>query len=488
VEAVVIPENSRQGQAVAIARASGDQPAQQGWREAPTLALTCAATAVALTVFTLPFSTLLTLAQTLHAGAIERTWMLSSCSVGLGAGLLVSGALADKLGRRTVFVGGAALQAVFLFGGAAFSSPTLFIVARVGQGLGAAALTATSLGLIAQVTPPGHRRARAVGLWGASLGSGIIAGPLIAALLAPAIGWRSPYLLVGLLSIGLAVFARVLPSNPHHPAASSGNIDYIAAAALIAGPSALLAGLILGRSGWTQPTAIALLAAGIAILACFVFQEKRTRFPLIDLTLFSNPEFATVTCAALVAGFGVIALASYTPTLVDGAMRGSALSGSLPIVIWSGVSVAVALLVRHLHGRVSPNAQLSAGLIVIGIGLIALVPLHVGDTVLRLAPGFVIAGIGTGLLNAALGAQAVATVPPHHASMGSGVNNTARYLGSALGVAVVTSTINSATPEAQLHSWTTPVIIAAVISVLAGLAIPLFLRATRTRDAAHRNA
>lgn len=168
-------------------------------------------------------------------------------------------------------------------------------------------------------------------------------------------------------------------------------------------------------------------------------------------------------------------------------MHGSALSGSLPLVIWSGVSVAVALLARHLHGRVSPNAQLSAGLLVIGVGLIALVPLHVGDTVLRLGPGFVIAGIGTGLLNAALGAQAVATVPPHHASMGSGVNNTARYLGSALGVAVVTSIINSSTPQAQLHSWTTPVVISAVVSVLVGIAIPLFLRATRTRSTAHRD-
>jgi MFS family permease len=474
----VIPAQSRQRQPVTYAQASGGQSSEQGWREAPTLALACAATAVALTVFTLPFSTLLTLAQTLHADANERTWILSACSVGLGAGLLVSGALADKLGRRTVFASGAALQALFLFGGAAFSNPVLFIVARVGQGLGAAALTATSLGLIAQVTPPGPRRARAVGLWGASLGSGIIAGPLIAALLAPAAGWRSPYLLVGLLSVGLAVFSRVLPRNPYNPAASGGNIDYVAAAALIAGPSALLAGLILGRGGWTQPAAIGLLVAGVLILMGFVFHERHTKFPLIDLRLFSNPEFVTVTGAAFAAGFGVISLASYTPTLVDEAMHGSALSGSLPLIIWSGVSVAVALLARHLHGRVSPNAQLSAGLVVIGAGLITLIPLHAGDTVLRLAPGFLIAGIGTGLLNAALGAQAVATVPPNHASMGSGVNNTARYLGSALGVAVVTSTINSSTPQSQLHSWTTPVVISAVVSILAGIAIPLFLRAT----------
>ncbi|WP_326835337.1 MFS transporter [Amycolatopsis rhabdoformis] len=448
--------------------------------EGPTVALACVATVLAMVMFTVPMSTLVTLGQAMGASATDRTWMLSAASIGLGAGLLVSGALADRLGRRTVFVIGAAVQAGFLFGGAVFASSTLFSIARVGQGLGAAALVATSLGLIAQVTPHGHRRTRATGFWGASLGVGILIGPLLAALLGPAAGWRSPYLVIGLLSLGLIVFARVLPANPARHAPAGGRIDYFGAAALIAGPSALLAGLVLGRAGWVRPTVIAFLVVGVLIMAAFVRHERRTEFPLVDISLFTDWQFVTVTVAAFTAGFGVISLTSYTPTLVEQGLHGSALAGSLPLVIWAGVSVLVSLVARHLRGRITPETQLALGLIITGAGLATLAPLYDTSTLLRLIPGFAIAGIGTGLLNAALGAQAVATVPAHHASMGSGVNNTARYLGSGLGVAVVTSTVDPASPQALLRSWTVPVVICAAISVLIGVAIPVYARISRS--------
>ncbi|MFI9388397.1 MFS transporter [Kutzneria sp. NPDC052558] len=157
--------------------------------------------------------------------------------------------------------------------------------------------------------------------------------------------------------------------------------------------------------------------------------------------------------------------------------RGSALAGAVPLVVWAGISVVTAVLARHLRRWISPDAQLAIGLIIIGAGLAALGPLHDGDTLVRLLPGFAVAGVGTGMLNAALGGQAVATVPAHHASMGSGTNNTARYLGSGLGVAVVTSTVD---PTALLPSWETPVIIGSAVSALIGIAIPVYLRATRS--------
>ncbi|MGW4490182.1 MFS transporter [Amycolatopsis sp. NPDC004368] len=450
--------------------------------EGPTVALACVATALAMVMFTLPMSTLVSLGNAMGASATGRTWMLSAASIGLGAGLLVSGALADRLGRRTVFVIGAVVQAAFLFGGTGFANPTLFSIARVGQGIGAAALVATSLGLIAQVTPHGHRRARATGFWGASLGGGILVGPLLASLLGPAAGWRVPYLVVGVLSVGLIVFFRALPASHARPASTSGRIDYFGAAALIAGPSALLAGLVLGRAGWVRPTVLVFLVVGVLIMAFFVRHERRTGSPLVDISLFTDWQFVTVTIAAFTAGLGVIALTSYTPTLVEQGLRGSSLAGATPLVIWSGVSVLVSLVARHLRGRITPETQLALGLIITGAGLATLAPLSDGATLLRLVPGFAIAGVGTGLLNAALGAQAVATVPAHHASMGSGVNNTARYLGSGLGVAVVTSTVDPSSRQALLHSWTVPVVICAAISVVVGVAIPVYARISRAGD------
>ncbi len=453
--------------------------ADQERPEGPTLVISCLATALTMVMFTMPMSTLVELAQTLNATVTERTWMLAAASVGLGAGLLLSGALADRLGRRTVFAIGAAGQALFLFVGATWANPVLFIVSRVGQGLGAAALIATSLGLIAQVTPSGPRRTRATGIWGASLGCGILLGPLLTALLGPVTGWRAPYLIVGVLSLALVVFARALPTNPAHSGTFAGRIDYLAAVCLVVGPSLLLAGLTLGRGGWTQPAVLILLAAGVIVLVVFAIHETRTSSPLVDIWLFANPHFVTVTVAAFAAGLGVIALTSYIPVLVNQGMHGSALAGAVPVVVWSGVSVVVAVFARHLRRWISPDTQLAVGLVIIGAGLAALGPLHDGDTLIRLLPGFAIAGVGTGLLNAALGGQAVATVPAHHASMGSGTNNTARYLGSGLGVAIVTSTVDPTSPAALLHSWETPAILGSGVSALIGIAIPLYLRAAQ---------
>ena len=209
----------------------------------------------------------------------------------------------------------------------------------------------------------------------------------------------------------------------------------------------------------------------------FAIHETRTASPLVDIRLFTNPHFVTVTVAAFAAGLGVIALTSYTPILVEQGMHGSALAGAVPIVVWSGVSVVVAVLARHLRRWISADAQLAIGLVIIGAGLAMLGPLHDGDTLIRLLPGFAIAGLGTGLLNAALGGQAVATVPAHHASMGSGTNNTARYLGSGLGVAIVTSTVDPTSASTLLHSWETPILFGSAVSVLIGTAIPLYLRA-----------
>jgi MFS family permease len=462
-----------------IVNAEDQQPLARAGAEGPTLVLSCLATALAMVMFTMPMSTLVDLAHTLNASANERTWMLAAASIGLGAGLLVSGALADRLGRRAVFVTGAAVQALFLLVGVCWPSPILFIVARVGQGLGAAALTATSLGLIAQVTASSApRRTRATGIWGASLGCGILTGPLLTALLGPATGWRIPYVIVGLLSLALIVFANVLPTNPAHPGIVHGRIDYLAAACLVAAPSLLLAGLTLGRSGWTHPVVLILLIAGVVVLAIFVIHETRTASPLVDIRLFTNPHFVTVTVAAFAAGLGVIALTSYTPVLVNQGMHGTALAGAVPIVVWSGVSVVVAVFARHLRQWISADAQLAIGLVIIGAGLALLGPLRDGDSLVRLLPGFVIAGLGTGLLNAALGGQAVATVAAHQASMGSGTNNTARYLGSGLGIAVVTSTVDPASAYTLLNSWETPVLFGSAVSVLIGIAIPLYLRAT----------
>jgi predicted MFS family arabinose efflux permease len=197
---------------------------------------------------------------------------------------------------------------------------------------------------------------------------------------------------------------------------------------------------------------------------------------LLSLGLLRRPDFAAVTAAGAATGLGVIAAMSYTPTVLERGLHSSPLLASLGIVIWSGISVPVALLARRL--RIGGDAQLAAGLIGVAAGLALLTGLQPGDGIARLAPGLAIAGIGSGVLNAALGRQAVASVPADRAGMGSGANNTARYLGSAVGVTVVSVLATHPQPDALLAGWNTAVLITAAFSLLGAVAV-LVLRARR---------
>lgn len=473
------------GPALSSGPASGTGPAlsaaadlSASRHEKRTLLVSVAGTFLALALFTTPFGSLAEVAAVLGAGAGAQTWMLSSMSVGLTAGLLIAGVLADEHGRRRMFVAGTAMIAAMCVLGVATASAPVFIAGRVGQGLGAAAVVSCSLGLIGHTFPTGAKRVRASGLWGAAVGAGIAFGPVLAAVLNSSLGWRSPYLFFALLASGVALAARLL--LPASVPGVARRVDLPGALLLGSGTVALLAGLVTGRGGWTQPTTVALLVAGVMLLAGFTLVEWRAdragRDPLLELGLLRRPDFAAVTVAGVATGLGVIAAMSYAPIVLERGLHASALVGSMAIVIWSGVSVPVALMARKL--KIDGDAQLAGGLLLVAVGLGLLTALHDGDGLARLVPGLVIAGIGSGVLNAALGRQAVSSVPPERAGMGSGVNNTARYLGSAIGVTVVSVIATHADPSALLAGWNTAVLVTAAFSATGAVTV-LLLRARR---------
>jgi MFS family permease len=431
-----------------------------------TLGITSAGTFLALALFTTPMTAMPTLAAALRAGPGAQTWILSSMSVGLAAGLLAFGALGDEHGRRRVFLAGALLVALSTAIGAAAEAAPLFVVARIGQGLGASALIACGLGLVAQAFPAGARRARATGMWGASVGAGIACGPPLSAGLGPVLGWRAPYALLAAAAVALAGVGRLLlaESRPGRPRP----VDLPGTALLGLALSALLAGLVAGRESWSGPSTVFPLAAAAALLAGFVLVERgrqrQGRAPLVDSALFRRPEFVAATAAALATGLGVIAAMSFLPTVLERRMGASPLGAALALEVWSGISVPAALAARRL--RLGGNAALALGLLVVAAGTVLLAGPHLGGGLPGLLPGLAVAGLGSGVLNAALGRQAVASVPLDQAGVGSGVNNTARYLGSAVGVSVVGLLAARPGVGTPLAGWNTAVIVCAGLSVL----------------------
>ena len=313
-----------------------------------TLVTASLGTLVTLVAFTAPLATVNLTVAGLGAGTSGRTWILSSMSIGLGAFLLTAGRVADDFGRRRTFVVGALVLAVGSLLGAVSPEVVTFVVARVVQGIGGAAMLAAGLGMIAVAFPDPHARAHATGVWGASVGAGIALGPLLSAGLAKVGSWRDVYAVLVAAGVVLALTARGCDeSRVGHRA----RLDVPGVVLLALGMGAGLAGLTEGREGWGRPLVIGLLAVGIVLLIGFVVVEHRSDHAMLDLGLFRRPAFAAVTLAAAATGGGIIALLSYLSGFVGVALGLSSWTASWLMLAWSGPSVVTALAARRLPAR-----------------------------------------------------------------------------------------------------------------------------------------
>ena len=419
------------------------------------------------------------IAATLGAGTSGRTWILSSMSIGLGAALLSTGTVSDDFGRRRTFVAGMLVLAVGSVACALSTDTVLFVLARVVQGVGAAGVIASSLGIIAACFEPGPRRAAASGVWGASVGAGIAVGPLLAAGLDRLASWREAYWVLTVACVVVAVAALVLVAESRTE--ERRRVDVPGVLLLAGGMSALLAALVEGRQDWTAPVAVSLAVGSIVLLGGFVAVERRSRMPMLDLTLFRHPPFVAATLAALATGAGVIALMSYFSGFVGLVLGVSPLGAAVLMQLWAATSVVTALLARRIPATVSGRSQLAFSLFGVAAGQALTLGVGTGSTWVHFVPGLLVAGVASGFLNAALGREAVASVPPGRGSVGSGANNTARYVGSALGVTVVSVVATRVpTPAGLAAGWNHAALVTVAVSVLGGLAV----LASRSRERA----
>lgn len=439
------------------------------------LTVAAAGPLLVLFAFTVPLTTLTSSATALAAGAGAQAWILSAMSVGAAAGLLSSGAIGDDYGRRRTFVIGALLLAAASMLGALAPNALTLVIARVLQGLGGAAVLACSLGLIGHVFPGGTTRSHATGVWAAALGAGVAIGPLLSAWLDQLVGWTLPYVLTAVGGAVLALAGRAVFPESH--ALKPRRIDLVGTLLLSGGLSLVLSALVEGRFGWGRPLVLELAGAGLVLLVAFSAYERRITGPMLDFALFRRPDFVGATVAALGAGAGVLSLVSFVPTLLERAMGTSTLTSSLLILAWSATSVVTAFGARWLPGWMTPRARLIAGLVGVAVGQLALFGVDTDGSVLRLLPGLLLAGIANGILNAALGYQAVASVPADRGAMGSGANNTARYLGSAMGLAIVTVLVTHGGQEQGkagfVVGWDHAVLLTAAFSLAAAVVVLL---------------
>jgi EmrB/QacA subfamily drug resistance transporter len=373
-------------------------------------------------------------------------WVITAYAILFGGALLLGGRLADLLGRRRMFVAGLALFALSsLLCGFAWSSGSL-VGFRALQGLGGALLAPAALSLLMTTFAEGRDRNLALGIYGAASGSGAAAGVLVGGLLTSYLGWSWIFFLnvpVGAAAIVLAPFllreSRAELAHRH--------FDVAGAATVTSGLMLLVYALTRATSdGWTSPVTLGLLGGAAALVAAFLAVESRSRSPLLPLRIFRLRALsaANVTMAILGAvtfsEFFLLTLYAQDVLHYSAVQSGVAFSAfALTVVVTSNVAQVVV-------GRAGIRATLTAGLTLATISIALLVRLPVdGRYFWDLFPAFVLGGAGMGFSFVPVTIASLAGVERSDAGVASGLVNTSRQIGGAMGLAAMSTVAASAT-------------------------------------------
>jgi EmrB/QacA subfamily drug resistance transporter len=377
----------------------------------------------------------------LHASFSDVQWTLDAYALTLASLLLTSGSLADRYGRRLIFSIGLAIFTLgSLLCGLAVS-PLMLILSRSGQGIGGAMMLATSLALLGN-SFRGRERGVAFGVWGAVVGISTALGPVLGGLITTDWSWRGIFLVnvpVGLFAFAVTIW-RVEESRSPYPTTP----DWWGFVLLTAGLILFVYGLIrAGETSWSATDVLVELSVGAALLAAFLVVEGRVPHPMFDLSLLRVPTFAGGSIAAFAMNGSLYALLLYLVIYLQDILGYSALGAGLRLAIISVAQLVTSVLAGRLSQRVPVRWLIGPGLFLVGIGLIVMGGLTGATTWTHLIPGFIIAGLGSGLVNPPLASTAIGVVPPHQAGMASGVNNTFRQVGIATGIAALGSIFSS---------------------------------------------
>ena len=378
----------------------------------------------------------------LHASFSDVQWTLDAYALTLASLLLTSGSLADRYGRKLLFTIGLAIFTIgSLLCGLAVN-PLMLIASRSGQGVGGAIMMATSLALLGH-SFRGKERGVAFGIWGAVVGISSALGPVLGGVITTEWNWRGIFL----VNVPVGVFALVVTlwRVEESRSANATRPDWAGFVLLTAGLVSFVYGLIrAGETTWSNGGVIACLAGGVALLVAFGVAESQVAHPMFDLSLFRVPTFSGGSIAAFAMNGSLYAVLLYFVIYLQDVLGYSALGAGLRIAVISLAQLVTSVIAGRVSQRVPTRWLIGPGLLLVGIGLIVMTGLNGDSDWTHLIPGFIIAGLGGGLVNPPLASTAIGVVPPEKAGMASGVNSTFRQIGIATGIAALGSIFTSA--------------------------------------------
>ncbi|MFE0044614.1 MFS transporter [Streptomyces albireticuli] len=399
------------------------------------LVAVCLGTFMLLVDVTIVVVALPDMAGSLRTSFADLQWVMDVYALALAALLLGVGSLADRIGHRQVYVVGLVLFALASLACGLATGPGVLIAFRGVQGVGGAAMLATTTALISSIYQ-GRDRGVAFGAWGAVSGAASAAGPVLGGLLTEHLDWR--WIFYVNLPISVLAIAMTLRFVAVTPARRSRSVDLPGMAAFTVAAGAATYALIKGGdNGWTSATTLGLFGLAAVALLAFLLIEKRRREPLLDLSLFRQGSFSGLMVAAVLLSVAAFSYLAYTSLWLQSVRGMGPVTAGLTCLPMSLAAFLVASLSgRFLHGA-SPRWTVGPGLLLIGAGAFLQATIDADSSWTVLVPGLAVTGVGVGIATPMLASAALASVAPERGGMASGAVNTARQLGNALGIAVL---------------------------------------------------
>jgi len=375
------------------------------------------------------------------ASQAQLQWAINAYTLVFAGLLFAAGVLGDRYGRRRVLLAGLVLFGVASLVSAYAQTPAQLIGARALMGLGAAGIMPSTLAIISNVFDP-IERGRAIGVWASAVGLGIAIGPVTGGTLLEYFWWGSVFLInVPIITVGVVLVLLLVPES-RDPAPR--RLDVAGVLLSVGGLLALVYGIIDGgERGFDRPSVWLATAVGVGLLAWFVWHERRTDQPSLDIRLFSDARFSAAIAAiglAFFAGLGTLFFLTFYLQLVRGF---SPLQAGLLMTPFAVAQLVFAPRSAAMVRRFGPRAVCTVGLSLVTIALAGYAFVGVTTPVALLLGLTFVQGMGMANVVPPSTESIMSSLPPQRAGVGSAVSNTFRQVGGALGVAVLGAVLSA---------------------------------------------
>jgi EmrB/QacA subfamily drug resistance transporter len=380
--------------------------------------------------------------RSLHASTSSLEWTVNAYTLSFAVLLVTGGRLGDLFGRRLTFLAGVTIFAL-ASGAIGFSPSDTWLVSwRAVQGVGSALMMPATLSIISNAFPP-QERGKAIGTWAGVSAMALAIGPVVGGLLVQSVSWQSIFFLNLPVAVG-AVCVALFAVRESRDETVERTVDIPGVLALSSGLGALILGLVEGNNWhWGSAREVALFVFAALALTAFVLIELRRRVPMVDFSFFRARSFLGANIVAFIVSFAMLAMFFFLALYMQNIRHYSPLQAGVRFLPSTAIIIVMGPLAGRLADRVGPKPLMTLGLIAVSGSLFWQSHLTVSSGYGTLLPGFILMGLGMGLVMSPMSTAAMNSVEATKAGVASGILSMSRMVGGTFGVAVLGALVST---------------------------------------------